>query len=115
MRAEPPDHLTERVWQVLADARSSSMSRTEVMERLTLSLRRNLTYLARKKQQTPYVEALEGDLEAMARAIALWKRCLRRALPETGGTRRQDVAPLELVRNKNAKNALLAGGQMQQG
>jgi hypothetical protein len=41
------------------------------MERLTLSLRRDLRYVARKKQHTPDVEALEGDLEAIARAIVL--------------------------------------------
>ena len=71
MRAEPPDRLTERVLQMLAAARASSMSREEMRERLTLSLRRNLSYLARKRQYTPYIEALEGDLEAMARAIVL--------------------------------------------
>ena len=71
MCAEPPDRLTERVLQLLAAARTSPMSRDEVRERLTLSLRRNLSYVARKKQHTPYVEALEGDLEAIARAIVL--------------------------------------------
>ena len=44
-----PDHLTERVLQMLAAARTSPMSRDEVRERMTLSLRRNLSYLARKK------------------------------------------------------------------
>ena len=57
--------------QLLAAARSSPLSRDEVREHLTLSLRRNLSYLARKKQHTPYVEALEGDLGAIARAIVL--------------------------------------------
>ena len=68
---EPPDRLTERVLQMLAAARTSPMTREEVMERLTLSLRRNLSYLAQKQQRTPYVEALAGDLEALARAIVL--------------------------------------------
>jgi hypothetical protein len=68
---ERPDHLAERVLQMLAAARTSPLSRTEVRERLTLSLRRNLSYLARKQQQTPYTEALAGDLEAIARAIVL--------------------------------------------
>lgn len=68
---EPPDRLTERVLQMLAAAHTSSMSRDEVRARLMLSLRRNLSYLVRKNQRTPYVEALEGDLEAMARAIVL--------------------------------------------
>ena len=66
---EPSDRLTERVVQMVAAARTSSMSRDEVRERLTLSLRRNLSYLARKRLYTPYVEALKGDLEAIASAI----------------------------------------------
>ena len=48
MRAEPPDHLTERVWQMLADARTSAMTCEAVIEQLILSLRRNLSYLARR-------------------------------------------------------------------
>ena len=56
--------------QLLAAARSSPLSRDEVRERLMLSLRRNLSYLARKKHHTPYVEALEGDLETIASAIS---------------------------------------------
>lgn len=71
MRAEPSDRLTERVLQMLAAARTSTMSRDEVKEQLMLSLRRNLSYVARKNQHTPYVEALESDLEAIARAIVL--------------------------------------------
>jgi hypothetical protein len=71
MHAEPPDRLTERVLQMLAAARTSPLSRDEVRERLTLSVRRNLSYLARKQQHTPYTEALAGDLEAIARAIVL--------------------------------------------
>lgn len=71
MHAESPDRLTERVLQMLAAARTSPMSRDEVRERLTLSLRRNLSYVARKTRYTPYVEALEVDLEAIARAIVL--------------------------------------------
>ena len=39
-----PDHLTERVLQMLTAARTSTMSRDEVKEQLTLSLRRNLSY-----------------------------------------------------------------------
>lgn len=47
---ERPDRLTERVWQMLAAARASSMIREEVVEQLTLALRRNLRYLARREQ-----------------------------------------------------------------
>ena len=74
MHAEPPDQLTQRVWQLLAEARTSSMTRETVIEQLILSLRRNLSYLARRMRdgrQTAYDEALERDLEAMARAVAL--------------------------------------------
>jgi hypothetical protein len=31
MRAEPPDRLTERVWQMLAAAHTSPLSRNEVL------------------------------------------------------------------------------------
>ena len=74
MRAEPPDQLTQRVWQLLAEARTSPMTREAVIEQLILSQRRNLSYLARSMRdarQTAYDEMLERDLEAMARAVVL--------------------------------------------
>ena len=54
---EPPDRLTEQVWQLLVAARTSSMTRDEVRERLMLSLRRNLRSVARKQHSTAYTEA----------------------------------------------------------
>lgn len=72
MRAEPPDRLTERIWQMLDAARASSMTLADVIEQLTASLRRNVTYLARRERlhrQTVYDEIVERDVEAIARAI----------------------------------------------
>lgn len=71
---EPPDRLTECVWQMLAAARISSITREEAIEQAILCLRRNLRYLARRDhrgRQTSYDEALERDLEAIARLIVL--------------------------------------------
>lgn len=74
MRAELPDHLTERVLQMLAAARTSPMSREEASAQAIRCLRSNLRYLARREhrgRQTSYDEALERDLEAIARLIVL--------------------------------------------
>ena len=74
MRVEPPDQLTQHVWQMLADARTSAMSREEASEQAILFLRRNLRYLARRVSrghQTSYDELLERDLEAIARLVVL--------------------------------------------
>lgn len=71
---EPPDRLTERVMQMVSAARTSPMTPAEVIEQLTASLRRNVTYLARRERlhrQTVYDEVLERDVEAIARAIVL--------------------------------------------
>ena len=71
---EPPDRLTERVLQILAAARASSMTREEATEQAILCLRRNLRYLARREQrghQTSYDEVLESDLAAIARLVVL--------------------------------------------
>lgn len=46
MRAEPPDPITAKVWQMLADARTSPMRREEIIGQLTLCLRRDLSHLA---------------------------------------------------------------------
>lgn len=82
MRAEPPDRLTERVWQLLNAACASSMTREEATEQAILFLRRNLRYLARREQrghQTNYDELLERDLAGIARLIVLVE------LPPTDG------------------------------
>lgn len=74
MRTEPPERLAERVVQMLAAARTSSMTRDEATEQAILCLRRNLSYLARREQrgrQTSYDAVLERDLEAIARLIVL--------------------------------------------
>ncbi|HLV97367.1 MAG TPA: hypothetical protein VKT82_01710 [Ktedonobacterales bacterium] len=42
MRAEPPDPLTTQMWQRLSDAKTSTMPPAEVIEALTLSLRRDV-------------------------------------------------------------------------
>ena len=57
---EPPDRLTERVLQMLAAARTSSMSREEASAYAIHCLRGNLRYLERQEQrgcQTRYDEA----------------------------------------------------------
>lgn len=62
------------VWPMLERAKTSTMTREEVIERLALSLRRNAGYLAhreRRKRHTAYDEVLEADMEAIARAIVL--------------------------------------------
>lgn len=72
---EPPDHLTERVMHLLAAARASAMTPADVIEQLRASLRRHVTSLARRERlhrQTAYDEALERDVEAVAKAIFLW-------------------------------------------
>ena len=51
MRAEPPDQLTARMWQMLADAQTSALTREEVIEELTLSLRCDVAYLARRARR----------------------------------------------------------------
>src|ERR1051326_5507300 len=74
MRAEPPDQLTTQVWQMLADACVSSLSTSEVIEELTLSLRYDLAYLRRRARlgrHTSYDPRLERSLVARARAIVL--------------------------------------------
>jgi hypothetical protein len=74
MHAKPPDHLTQRAWQLLADAWTSAMTRDEATEQAMLFLRRNLSYLARGESRghhTSYDELLERDLEAVARLAAL--------------------------------------------
>lgn len=74
MRAKPPDHLTGAAWQLLADARTSALTREETIEQAILFLRRNLRYLARRERRghhTSYDELLERDLEAVARMVVL--------------------------------------------
>lgn len=80
MRAEPPDQLTQRVWQMLADAQTSVMTREEATEQDILFLRRNLRYLAgreRRKRHTGYDEMLERDLGVIARMVAVFSRRAR--------------------------------------
>lgn len=65
---------TEQVWQVIADAAHSSLSREQTIEQLVLALRRQLQYLAyreRQSRQTAYDEVAQQDVEALARAIHL--------------------------------------------
>ena len=74
MRAEPPDQLTQRVWQMLAAARTSAMTHEEATEQAILFLRRNLRYLARRERRghhTSYDELLARDLEAVAWLVVL--------------------------------------------
>lgn len=74
MRAEPPDPITEKVWQMLADARAAPMRREDVIEQLTLCLRRDVAHLAhraRKHRHTPFDDVKEQDLVALAHAIVL--------------------------------------------
>ncbi len=71
---EPPDQLTAHVWQMLAAARTSPLTHAEVIEELTLSLRWDVAYLARranKGRQTAYDEVLGRSLAARARAVVL--------------------------------------------
>ena len=59
---EPPGGLTERVLQMLVAACASAMTLADVIEQLTASLRRTVTYLARRERlhrQTAYDEVLE--------------------------------------------------------
>lgn len=59
---------------MLADARTSAMTREEATEQAMLCLRRNLNYLARRERrghQTGYDALLERDLEAIARLVVL--------------------------------------------
>ncbi len=65
---------TEQVWQLIADAAHSPLSREQVIEQLTLALRRQvqyLTYRERRGRQTAYDEIAQQDVEALARAIWL--------------------------------------------
>ena len=71
---ELPDRLTERVWQMLAAARTSAMSREKASAQAMFFLRSNLRSLARRAhrgRQTRYAEALKHDLEALARLIVV--------------------------------------------
>lgn len=66
--------MSGEIWHLLENARASSVTPAEVIEQLTASLRRNVTYLARRERlhrQTAYDEMLERDVEAIARAIVL--------------------------------------------
>lgn len=74
MRAEPPDPITAKVWQMLADARAAPMRREEIAEQLTLCLRRDVAYLAyraRRRRHTSFDEVKEQDVMALAQAIVL--------------------------------------------
>lgn len=65
---------TQQIWQFITDAAHSPLSREQVIEQLTLALRRQLQYLAYREQrgrQTPYDEVAHSDVEALARAIHL--------------------------------------------
>lgn len=65
---------TEQVWQLIADAAHSSLSREQVIEQLTLALRRHLQYVSyreRRGRHTAYDEVAKPDVEALARAIHL--------------------------------------------
>lgn len=73
---ESPDRLTERVLQMLAAARTSSMSREEATEQMALALRWNLSYLARRKARgtTPVImDSLGCDLGLNGR-LCCWSR-----------------------------------------
>lgn len=62
------------IWQRLQAAKASPLTREQVIEHLTASLRRNVNYLARRERrgrQTASDEALERDMEAIARAMVL--------------------------------------------
>ena len=64
----------EQVWQLIADAAHSPLSREQTIELLVLALRRQLQYLAYREQrgrQTAYDEVAQQDVEALARAIHL--------------------------------------------
>ena len=63
---------TQQIWQFIANAAQSPLSREQVIEQLILALRRKLNYLAYREgrgRQTAYDEALSSDVEAIARAI----------------------------------------------
>jgi hypothetical protein len=65
---------TEQIWQLIADAAHSPLSREQVIEQLALALRRQVQYLAyreRRGRQTAYDEVAHSDVEALARAIYL--------------------------------------------
>jgi RNase P subunit RPR2 len=65
---------TEQVWQLIADAAHSPLSREQVIEQLILALRRQLQYLSyrqRRGRQTAYDEVASQDVEALTRAIWL--------------------------------------------
>ena len=66
--------MSEEIWRLLENARASTMTPAEVIEQLTASLNRNVSYLARRERshrQTAYDELLARDVEAIARAIVL--------------------------------------------
>ena len=74
MRAEPPDQLTQRVWQMLTNAQTGTLATAEVIEELVFSLRRQVWYLAYRRRggcQTAYDEVAHSDVDALARAIHL--------------------------------------------
>jgi hypothetical protein len=65
---------TEQVWQLVADAAHSPLSREQVIEQLLLALRRQIHYLSyreRRGRHTAYDEVAELDVAALARAIHL--------------------------------------------
>jgi hypothetical protein len=66
--------MSAEIWQLLENARDSTMTPAEVIEQLTSSLNRSVSYLARRERshrQTAYDELLLRDLEAIAHAIVL--------------------------------------------
>ena len=62
---------TDQVWQLVADATHSPLSREQVIEQVLLALRRQqyLTYREQRGRQTAYDEVARQDVEALARAI----------------------------------------------
>lgn len=62
---------TQQVWQLIADAAHSPLSREQVIEQLTLALRRQLAYREQRGRQTAYDEVAHSDMETLARAIHL--------------------------------------------
>jgi hypothetical protein len=69
-----PTITPEQVWQLVADAAHSPLSREAVIEQLALALRRQLHYLSyreRRGRHTSYDEVAQQDVEALARAIYL--------------------------------------------
>lgn len=72
-----PGVTTEQVWQLIADAAHSPLSREQTIEHLILALRRQLHYLSyreRRGRHTAYDEVAKSDIEALARAIWLLQK-----------------------------------------